>query len=112
MPGSSWPSSQNRISLLGPSKRPLRDREALGEIALGDAALRLVHAEALIATGDRERAALDGARARLATHAEKIGDREMRRSILEDVPEHAALARAQADAGAMRLASGDWLMTA
>jgi tetratricopeptide (TPR) repeat protein len=53
--------------------------------------LRLVHAEALHAVGDREaaRAAIGEARARLFTNAEKIGDAALRRSFLEDVPENA-----------------------
>jgi hypothetical protein len=61
--------------------------------------VRLVHAEALHATGalDAARGAIAGARARLLATAEKIPDPELRKSFLEKVPENArtlALARA------------------
>ncbi|HWU88329.1 MAG TPA: hypothetical protein VN253_13680 [Kofleriaceae bacterium] len=61
--------------------------------------VRLVHAEALHATGAQEaaRAAIGEARARLIAVADKIPDPEYQRSFLETVPEHArtlALARA------------------
>jgi hypothetical protein len=52
--------------------------------------VRLVHAEALEATGasDAARAAIAEARARLLAIADKIGDPAYRRSFLEDVPEN------------------------
>jgi eukaryotic-like serine/threonine-protein kinase len=61
--------------------------------------IRLVHAEALHATGDGDgaRRAIDDARARLLATAGKIGDPDHRQSFLTRVPENArtlALARA------------------
>jgi tRNA A-37 threonylcarbamoyl transferase component Bud32 len=55
------------------------------------AVVRLVHAEALDATGARDaaRRAIAEARARLLAIADKIGDPAYRRSFLEDVPENA-----------------------
>jgi tetratricopeptide (TPR) repeat protein len=63
------------------------------------ALLRLVRAEALLATGDHDgaRVAIVTARACLLTNADKIGDPAYRKSFLENVPENArtlALARA------------------
>jgi tetratricopeptide (TPR) repeat protein len=62
-----------------------------------DAAIRLVHAEALAAAGDPGAgAALGEARERLLERAEKIGDPVLRASFLERVPENArTLARGQ-----------------
>jgi eukaryotic-like serine/threonine-protein kinase len=62
------------------------------------AAIRLVRAEALHATGaqDAARAAITEARSRLLAIAEKIEDPAYRRSFLEDIPVSArtfALAR-------------------
>jgi serine/threonine protein kinase/tetratricopeptide (TPR) repeat protein len=53
--------------------------------------VRLVHAEALYATGDRERAhaAISTARERLLTIAEKIADPVYRQTFLENAPENA-----------------------
>ena len=52
--------------------------------------LRLVHAECLEAAGNHEaaKAAIVGARVRLFTIANKIGDPGYRKSFLENVPEN------------------------
>ncbi len=59
--------------------------------AAAEGAVRLVHAEALRATGDvaRGREVLLGAAQRLGERAAKIGDEALRRSFLERVPVHA-----------------------
>jgi eukaryotic-like serine/threonine-protein kinase len=72
--------------------------EALGAFGFRGAFARLVHAEALEATGDHARActAVATARERLRIRAAKIGDVTLRRGFLEDLPENArtlALAR-------------------
>jgi hypothetical protein len=63
----------------------------LGMVDEGDAAIRLVHAEALHACGrpDEARAAIAVACDELRARAEKIGDERWRRSFLEQVPENA-----------------------
>ena len=65
--------------------------EELGGIEEGEAQLRLVHAEALLASGDREagRDALVAARDRLVARADKLTDPSRRATFLEAVPEHA-----------------------
>ena len=70
---------------------------------------RLVHAEALFAVGEKERAAeaIGVARERLLENAAKIGDASYKKSFLESVPENArtlALARAWLDEDARRSA--------
>jgi len=72
--------------------------EALGAFGFRGAFARLVHAEALEATGDHVGAclALSTARGRLRILAARIGDLTVRRGFLEDLPDHArtlALAR-------------------
>jgi tetratricopeptide (TPR) repeat protein len=64
-----------------------------GEIEEGESLLRLVHAEALQATGDAGQAAAALAEARdgLLVRAGKIADAELRRSFLERVPENARI---------------------
>lgn len=64
--------------------------EELGSIEDGDALARLVWVEALEASGRvaEAREALERARARLRERADKISDPELRRSFLENVPEH------------------------
>lgn len=66
--------------------------EAAEVVESGEAPVRLALARALDATGDREaaRAALAVARARLEARAGAISDPALRRSFLENVPEHAA----------------------
>ncbi|WP_434044443.1 MULTISPECIES: hypothetical protein [Sorangium] len=60
----------------------------------GEALVRVVHAEALRVTGDREaaRAALAEAEARIEERAGKIADPAWRASFVERVPEHARTA--------------------
>ena len=72
--------------------------EALGAFGFRGAFARLVHAEALEATGDHAgaRRAVITARARLQLQAARIDDVAVRRGFLEDLPDHArtlALAR-------------------
>jgi ATP/maltotriose-dependent transcriptional regulator MalT len=71
---------------------------SLGRVDEGEALLRLVHAEALAATGDEAgaRAAIAEARDRLRVEADGIDDPARHRTFLEAVPENArtlALAR-------------------
>jgi tetratricopeptide (TPR) repeat protein len=65
---------------------------AAGKTAIGEAAIRLAHVEALVATGDREaaRAALAVAKERIAERAKTIHDGALRRAFVEDVAENAA----------------------
>lgn len=73
--------------------------EAQGKIEEGEALIRLVHAEALSATGDGDaaRAAIADARDRLLAAAARIDDPALRDSFLHNVPENArTLARARA----------------
>jgi eukaryotic-like serine/threonine-protein kinase len=65
---------------------------AAGKTAIGEAAIRLAHVEALVATGDREAAmaALAVAKERIAERAKTIHDGALRRAFLEDVAENAA----------------------
>jgi tetratricopeptide (TPR) repeat protein len=69
--------------------------ESLGGLEEGESLVRLVHAEALYATGDREgaRIALEAAAQRLTERASKLRDPELRRSFLERVPENARTMR-------------------
>ena len=80
------------------AKRAFELLEQLGGTDEGDALIRLAWAEALRATGDagRATAAIAAARERLLRRASDIRDGALRRSFLENVPEHArtlALAR-------------------
>ncbi|HEU0031486.1 MAG TPA: protein kinase [Kofleriaceae bacterium] len=72
--------------------------EVLGGVEEGEALIRLMLAEALLATGNRDtaRAAIARAHARLVERADRITDRDTRASFLERIPENArtvALAR-------------------
>jgi eukaryotic-like serine/threonine-protein kinase len=72
--------------------------EKLGGIDEGESLVRLVHAQALAATGDLDgaRVAIRAARDRLLARAAKITDERLRAGFLESVPENArtlALAR-------------------
>jgi len=83
---------------LAAAEEAMRQYEALGSFGFRGAYARLVHVEALEATGDHASAAraLAAARDRLRIQAAKIGDLALRRSFLEDLPENArtlALAR-------------------
>jgi hypothetical protein len=65
--------------------------EALGAVEDAEAMIRLVYAEALFACGKKDdaRAAITRAKDRLVARAEKIKDAELRRSFVEDEPDHA-----------------------
>ena len=67
--------------------------ERLGGLEEGESLSRLIHAEALHATGDvaAARAAITAARERLLERAERISDRDRRASFLERVPENARI---------------------
>jgi hypothetical protein len=73
------------------ASRAMAALEAAGKTAIGEAAIRLAHAEALRAAGDGAgaRAALATARERLLARARTLTDAELRRGFLEDVAEHA-----------------------
>jgi tetratricopeptide (TPR) repeat protein len=62
-----------------------------GDMEEGESLVRLVHAEALFVSGDREGASRSilAARARLSSRAERISDPIWRASFLERVPENA-----------------------
>jgi tetratricopeptide (TPR) repeat protein len=65
--------------------------EQLGSIDAGESLVRLVRAETLAAAGreDAARDAVASARDRLMARADRIGDPEVRRSFLDEVPENA-----------------------
>ncbi len=65
--------------------------EELGGLDEGESRVRLIHAMALEAVGERDqaRAKIAAARDRLLERAEKIDRPQWRRSFLENVPEHA-----------------------
>jgi hypothetical protein len=67
--------------------------EALGGSGFRATFARLIHAEALVATGDRAGAAqaLGEARDAILVRASRISDAALQRSFLERVPEHARL---------------------
>jgi len=73
------------------AKRAMASLEAAGKTAVGEAAIRLAHAEALEANGDRPgaRAAIATARERLLARGNTLSDADLRRSFLHDVAEHA-----------------------
>ena len=80
------------------AEEAMKQYEALGAFGFRGAYARLVHVEALEATGDHAKAsqALSAARDRLLIQTAKIGDLALRRGFLEDLPENArtlALAR-------------------
>jgi tetratricopeptide (TPR) repeat protein len=76
---------------LATAERAMAALEAAGKIAIGEAAIRLAHAQALEAAGelDRARAALAVARDRLLARAKTLTDSELRRAFVESVTEHA-----------------------
>jgi serine/threonine protein kinase/tetratricopeptide (TPR) repeat protein len=76
---------------LARAEEAARGLEALGQIEEGESLVRLVHAEALDAGGDRgrARAAIASARERLLARADKIADPAWRRRFLEGVAENA-----------------------
>jgi tetratricopeptide (TPR) repeat protein/predicted Ser/Thr protein kinase len=75
---------------LGPATEAMNILEAAGSIEEGESLVRLSYAEALAATGDRDKArkALDAARARLLERASRVSDPERRRSFLQNIPEN------------------------
>jgi tRNA A-37 threonylcarbamoyl transferase component Bud32/tetratricopeptide (TPR) repeat protein len=79
---------------LATARRAIVALEAAGKTAIGEAAIRLAHVQALLAAGEREaaRVALAAAKERLLTRARTIHDPALRRAFVEDVAEHAATA--------------------
>jgi tetratricopeptide (TPR) repeat protein len=80
------------------AKRAMAALETAGKTAIGEAAIRLAHAEALFATGDRDgaRVAIAIAKERVLARARTLQDPELRRGFLEGVAENVrslALAR-------------------
>ncbi len=71
--------------------KAMAELEALGGAETGEALVRLVHAEALDASGRRAEAhaAIAAARDRLLARAHKIENPDWRQSMLANVPEHA-----------------------
>jgi tetratricopeptide (TPR) repeat protein len=65
--------------------------ESLGGLEEGEALVRLVHAEALNATGDAEgaRVAIRAAKARLEERAVRLRESPLKATFLEAIPEHA-----------------------
>ena len=74
------------------AERAMAALEAAGKTAIGEAAIRLAHVQALAASGDEgaARAALGVAKERVAARAKTIFDPELRRAFVEDVAENAA----------------------
>jgi hypothetical protein len=64
--------------------------ESLGGLEEGEALVRLVHAEALNATGDAEgaRLAIRAAKVRLEERAGRLREGPLKTSFLENIPEH------------------------
>jgi hypothetical protein len=100
-----------RLALGRPGEALASAREAMEALArtgtsgFREGAIHLVHAEALAAAGDRQaaRAAVAEARDRLLALAQRVEDPALRRSYLEQIPEHARtldLARAWLEAPA------------
>jgi tetratricopeptide (TPR) repeat protein len=87
---------------LATSADALERYDASGAFGFRGALARLVHAEALLALGehDKAKALLTTARAHLLTRADKIGDPTLRRSFLESIPEHARTLALAAQASA------------
>ena len=73
------------------ARRAMDVVDRIGHGEEGEAAARLVLAEALLAVGDADaaRPVLDEARRRLLAAAARIADPALRRSFVENVPEHA-----------------------
>jgi hypothetical protein len=65
--------------------------DTAGKTAIGEANIRLAHADALAATGDDEgaSAAIATAKERVLARSKTVADRELRRAFLENVVEHA-----------------------
>jgi tetratricopeptide (TPR) repeat protein len=73
------------------AQRAMEEMKSFGGVPEGEGLLRLVHARALLASGEEAaaRSAVAEAQTRLLARADKIGDSALRRSFLEDVPENA-----------------------
>jgi len=69
--------------------------DTAGKTAIGEANIRLAHADALAATGDAEgaRAAITTAKERVVARSKTLADPDLRRAFLEDVEEHAETLR-------------------
>ncbi|WP_437779576.1 serine/threonine-protein kinase [Sorangium sp. So ce1097] len=91
-----------REEALAEARRAAEILSEIGQLEEGEALVRVVHAEALWTTGDREgaRAALAEAEARIGERAGKIADPAWRASFVERVPEHARAASLRAAWGA------------
>ena len=95
-------SREQPAEALAPAAEAVRVLESLGGIEEGEALVRLVHAEALAATGkvDEARAGIARARDRLLERAARISDPKMRTSFLHNVAENVrTVARAKEWAG-------------
>ena len=83
---------------LGVAHEAFSLREKIGEVEEGECFIALVLAETLLAASDHAsaRGVLQDARSALLARADRIRDTDLRRSFLEEIPEHArtlALAR-------------------
>jgi eukaryotic-like serine/threonine-protein kinase len=69
--------------------------DAAGKTAVGEAAIRLAHVQALLAGGDGDgaRAALATAKERILARAKTIHDSHLRQAFLEGVAENATTAK-------------------
>jgi hypothetical protein len=78
---------------LASAERAMVELEQLGTLDEGEGVVRLVHIEALLASGARAAAAAAAraARDRLVAVADKIDEPAQRRSFLEDIMEHARI---------------------
>jgi hypothetical protein len=76
---------------LSAAKEAMTLLESLGGLEEGEALVRLLHAEALHATGDAvgARAAIRVARARLEARAARLREGPLKTTFLESIPEHA-----------------------
>ncbi len=81
----------NSTEALATAERAMASLEAAGKTVIGEAAIRLSHAEALDAVGehDKARAALATARDRVLSRAKTLTDPDLRSAFLERVTEHA-----------------------
>lgn len=77
------------------ARRAMEVLEKAGKTAIGEAAIRLTHADALAASGDAEgaRAATAVAKERVLARSKTLADLDLRRAFLEDVAEHAETLR-------------------
>jgi tRNA A-37 threonylcarbamoyl transferase component Bud32/tetratricopeptide (TPR) repeat protein len=73
------------------AKQAMSVLDTAGKTAIGEANIRLAHADALAATGDAEgaRAAITTAKERVIARSKTLADPDLRRAFLENVEEHA-----------------------